>query len=136
MGLLYRMVILFLVFGESAMLFPIVAAPAYIPTNSIGVFLFLYMLSSICRVFNDGHSDWCEVVLRCSFDCISLIISDAEHLFMCLLAICMSSLEKCLLRSLPIFQLGCLFCCCCAVCIFWRLIPFLFYHLQVSSPIP
>ena len=57
---------------------------------------------------------------------------------MCLLAICMSSLEKCLFRSFPTFWLGCLFFCYWVVwdaSIFWKLILCQLFHLLLFSPV-
>jgi len=44
-GLLDHMAALFLVFKGNSILFSVVVAPIYIPTNSVGGFLFLHTIS-------------------------------------------------------------------------------------------
>ena len=65
-----HMVLLFLVFKGISILSSTVAGSIYIPINSARGFLFLHTLSKVivCRLFDDSHSDWYEVISHCSFD--------------------------------------------------------------------
>ena len=56
-----------------------------------------------CYLLDNNHSDGCEVIPHCSFDLHSSDDSDVQHLFMCLWAIYMLSLEKMSLRVLCSF---------------------------------
>ena len=94
------------------------AAPIYIPINPVkGSFFSPHPIQYVLFVglfffLSDGHSDWYQlfIVLYCVLFvvliCTSLIISDDMHLFTCLLAICMSSLQRYLFRSSACILIG------------------------------
>ena len=75
--LLGHMVVLFLVFKAVSILSSVVAVLIYIPTNGARRFPFSTPSQAfiVCRLFDGGHSDWCEVISHCSFD---LLFSNNE----------------------------------------------------------
>ena len=89
------MIVLFLIFWRSSILFSIVTAPIYIPPTVHKGYLFSTSspTSVISCLFDNSHSNWREVI-----HFIVVSISEIMHLFIYLWATCLSSLEKCLFR--------------------------------------
>ena len=131
-GLLGHRAVLSQIFWWTS-IFSTAAIPVYIPMKVHEDFLFASSPAFvICCHFDDSRLIGVRWHLSVVFTWISLMICDVEHILMCLLATCKSSLEKCLFRYVLVLIGWFEFSWCWVVwvlCIFWILIPYQIHHL-------
>ena len=131
-GLLGHRAVLSQIFWWTS-IFSTAAIPVYIPMKVHEDFLFASSPAFvICCHFDDSRLTGVRWHLSVVFTWISLMICDVEHILMCLLATCKSSLEKCLFRYVLVLIGWFEFSWCWVVwvlCIFWILIPYQIHHL-------
>ena len=92
----------------------------------------------VCRFFDDGHSDWCEVIPHCGFDL--LFSTDywcwaSFHIFVGNLYIFLGEMSVWVFHPFLDWVVCFLILSCMTTCMFWRLILCQLLHLQIFSPI-
>ena len=116
------------------------ATPIYIPTNSVfrptegSVFSILFPILLISCFLLIAILTGVKENLTVALVCISLIISDTEHFFLCLLAISISSLGKRLIRASALFGFFCYWVVW-VLGIFWILTHYKIHNLQLFPSI-